>query len=78
MVLSYIPAGTFQMGSESGDSDEQPVHTVTLDAFWMDQTEVTNAMYARCVADGDCSPPDDTVPTRAAAITAMLPMQTIR
>jgi formylglycine-generating enzyme required for sulfatase activity len=23
----------------------------------MDQTEVTNAMYARCVADGDCSPP---------------------
>jgi formylglycine-generating enzyme required for sulfatase activity len=25
---------------------EQPVHTVTLDAFWMDQSEVTNAMYA--------------------------------
>ena len=46
MVLRYIPAGTFQMGSQGGDSDERPVHTVTLAAFWMDQTEVTNAMYA--------------------------------
>jgi formylglycine-generating enzyme required for sulfatase activity len=25
---------------------QQPAHTVTLDAFWIDQTEVTNAMYA--------------------------------
>jgi len=58
MVLMYIPACTFQMGSENGIDDEMPVHTVTLDAFWMDQTEVTNAMYALCVADGDCSPPD--------------------
>ena len=32
----------------------EPVHSVTLDAFWMDQTEVTNAMYALCVADSDC------------------------
>jgi formylglycine-generating enzyme required for sulfatase activity len=34
--------------------DESPQHTVTLDAFWIDQTEVTNAQYAPCVADGDC------------------------
>ena len=46
MVLSYIPGGTFQMGSENGEDDERPVHSVTLDAFWMDQTEVTNAMYS--------------------------------
>ncbi len=59
MVMSYIPSGTFTMGSESGDDDEQPVHSVTLDAFWMDQTEVTNGMYAQCVADGDCSPPSN-------------------
>jgi formylglycine-generating enzyme required for sulfatase activity len=60
MVLSYIPAGAFQMGSENGADYEQPVHTVTLDAFWMDQTEVTNAMYAQCVSDGTCSPPSET------------------
>jgi formylglycine-generating enzyme required for sulfatase activity len=34
--------------------DEQPAHTVTLDGFWIDRTEVTNAQYTLCVADGDC------------------------
>jgi len=57
MVQVYVPAGSFQMGSDTGDSDEKPVHTVTLDAFWIDRTEVTNAMYALCVEAGKCSPP---------------------
>lgn len=43
MVL--IPAGEFQMGSNSGDFDESPVHPVYLDAFYMDRYEVTNAQY---------------------------------
>jgi formylglycine-generating enzyme required for sulfatase activity/serine/threonine protein kinase len=60
MAQVYIPGGTFLMGSESGGINEGPVHTVTLDAFWMDQTEVTNGMYAQCVAAGECSPPVDT------------------
>lgn len=55
--MIYIPAGTFQMGTNSGDPEERPVHTVTLDAFWIDRTEVTNAMYALCVAEGQCTPP---------------------
>ncbi|MBP8857450.1 MAG: SUMF1/EgtB/PvdO family nonheme iron enzyme, partial [Anaerolineaceae bacterium] len=54
MTMVYVPAGEFEMGSNNGWDDEQPVHTVYLDEFWIDQTEVTNAMYARCVADGAC------------------------
>jgi len=59
MVMVYVPGGTFQMGSESGYSDESPVHTVSLKAFWMDEHEVTNAMYKKCVDAGVCEPPSD-------------------
>ncbi len=45
--MFLIPAGTFQMGAVTGDSDEQPVHTVSLDTFYMDVYEVTNAQYQR-------------------------------
>ena len=44
MVL--IPAGEFRMGSNSGSSSEKPVHSVYVDAFYMDKYEVTNAQYA--------------------------------
>lgn len=40
--------------------DGEPPHLVSLDAFWIDQTEVTNAMYAECVQDGKCDPPGST------------------
>jgi formylglycine-generating enzyme required for sulfatase activity len=59
MVQVYVPVGTFTMGSDSGDSNEKPVHTVYLDAYWIDRTEVTNAMYALCVQAGACAPPSD-------------------
>ena len=42
MVLIF--GGEFEMGSNNTPS-EQPVHTVHLDAFYMDQYEVTNAQY---------------------------------
>jgi len=53
MVLMYVPAGEFYMGSRPGDGedDEHPRHMIRLDALWMDQSEVTNAMYALFVAD---------------------------
>ena len=57
MVLLYVPAGEFRMGFEGLAGDEKPVHFVSLDAFWIDQTEVTNAQYALCVSDGACDRP---------------------
>jgi len=44
MVL--IQAGDFWMGSETGNDDEKPVHRVSLDAFYIDKYEVTNAQFA--------------------------------
>ena len=38
-------------------SFESPQHEVTLDSFWIDQTEVTNAQFKRCVEDGLCEAP---------------------
>ena len=41
-----IPTGTFMMGSTNGDSDEMPVHPVTLSSnFQLGQTEVTQAQW---------------------------------
>lgn len=52
-----IPTGTFNMGSNGGDADEQPVHTVYVKAMTMDATEVTVQQYERCYHAGPCTPP---------------------
>ena len=54
--MVYLPEGEFLMGSENdpAEVDERPQHTVYLDAFWIDQTEVTNAQYEVCVESGTC------------------------
>jgi serine/threonine-protein kinase len=49
MAQIYIPGGKFVVGSHN--------EVIALDDFWVDQTEVTNAMYARCVAAGICNAP---------------------
>jgi sulfatase modifying factor 1 len=55
MVL--VPAGEFTMGSEQGDADEQPVHRVFLDSFYVDAFEVTNGRFAKFVAAIQNEPP---------------------
>jgi formylglycine-generating enzyme required for sulfatase activity len=56
-----VPAGEFLMGStdadSSADSTAKPQHKVYLDAFKIDRTEVTNAMYGKCVQTGACQAP---------------------
>jgi len=46
--LVYVPEGEFTMGSNM-DVNEQPIHMVRLDAFWIDQTEVTNKLFSAFV-----------------------------
>ncbi len=59
----FVPAGQFSMGCASDlsyelcDVDARPIHTVYLDAFYIDRTEVTNAQYRACEAAGACLPP---------------------
>ncbi|MCA9972845.1 MAG: formylglycine-generating enzyme family protein [Anaerolineales bacterium] len=53
MPMRLIPGGVFTMGSPDGDvragADEMPEHLVALDAFYMDQFEVSVAQYAAFV-----------------------------
>lgn len=68
LIISYqqmvfIPSGEFKMGCADGNPDEnceineQPLHTVYLDAYYIDKYEVTNSQYTKCVAAGVCEVP---------------------
>jgi formylglycine-generating enzyme len=52
--MRYIPAAVFQMGSSGGQPDEAPIHEVSLNAFWIDRTEMTDDLYQKCVDAGSC------------------------
>ncbi|NPV87331.1 MAG: SUMF1/EgtB/PvdO family nonheme iron enzyme [Anaerolineae bacterium] len=70
MVQVYVPAGEFIMGSNDPDAKqteeggraypEIPQFTYSLPGFWIDKYEVSNAQFAKCVADGVCDPPNYT------------------
>ncbi|MEO5341322.1 MAG: SUMF1/EgtB/PvdO family nonheme iron enzyme [Magnetococcus sp. MYC-9] len=53
MAFCWIPDGTFLMGDlfDEGNSDEQPLHEVTLDAFWMGSTAVTQGQWQRVMGN---------------------------
>lgn len=52
--MVWVPGGEFQMGGQDDITDtkpdELPIHSVALDGFYMDATEVTNAEFSRFVA----------------------------
>jgi formylglycine-generating enzyme len=49
--MVWIPGGTFWMGCENCEMpDALPVHLVTVDGFWIDETPITNAQFAQFVA----------------------------
>lgn len=49
--MRYIQGGTFMMGgdNEQAGTDEYPKHSVRVDGFWMDETEVTNEQFQKFV-----------------------------
>lgn len=59
MMQILIPDGVLFMGGMDvyRESDELPPHEVKINAFWIDQVEVTNGMYLLCVLDGVCRQP---------------------
>jgi len=51
MAMVFVPGGDFTMGSDGGSyANERPLHTVFLESYWIDQTEVTNAMFGAFAA----------------------------
>ena len=55
-------AATFTIGCDASapagcDADAMPPHAVSLSAFALDRTEVTQARYQQCIAAGRCTPP---------------------
>jgi len=73
-TLVYVPAGEFPMGVPGGQ--DNPQHQVLLDDFWIQKTEVTNGMYAACVAAGGCTipGPDPSLPDYSDASIADHPV----
>ncbi|MET3498595.1 formylglycine-generating enzyme required for sulfatase activity [Mucilaginibacter rubeus] len=49
--MAWVPAGSFRMGADNqqAEPDEYPKHDVTVDGFWIDKTEVTNAQFEKFV-----------------------------
>ncbi|MFN8348785.1 MAG: formylglycine-generating enzyme family protein [Spirosomataceae bacterium] len=55
----FVQGGTFEMGSATGEMNEQPVHNVTLSSYWISKHEVTVKQYREfCNASGYAFPTD--------------------
>jgi formylglycine-generating enzyme required for sulfatase activity len=60
--MIHVPGGTFRMGSDDHYAEEAPAHRVTVDAFWIDRTPVTNKQFERFVRDTEYVTFAETVP----------------
>jgi formylglycine-generating enzyme required for sulfatase activity len=50
-----VQGGTFKMGSEKGQKDEKPIHSVKLRDFWITKYEISNVHFARFLNDISCT-----------------------
>jgi len=58
--LVFVPAGEVTLGDN--EYENNPVHTVVLEDYWIYMFKVTNGQYSQCVAAGACLPPADEEP----------------
>lgn len=49
--MIYVQGGSFSMGSNTGNDDERPVHTVKVSSFYMSKYEVTQAQWQAIMGD---------------------------
>ncbi len=49
--MVFVPGGSFQMGSDDGEDDEKPVHTVQLDDFYIGKYEVTQKQWREVMGE---------------------------
>ncbi|MDX6578383.1 MAG: eukaryotic-like serine/threonine-protein kinase [Blastocatellia bacterium] len=75
--LIEIPGGLFQMGRNDSLQTESPAHQVTVSAFSMDKTEVTNAEYARFVREANHPPPQQWGSITAPVGQELLPVSNV-
>ena len=75
--MVVVPGGTFKMGRDDGLPTEGPSHTVTVQDFLLDKTEVTNAEYAQFVNETSHAPPEHWRNVKAPLGQELLPVSNV-
>ena len=60
--MVWVEGGTFMMGSNTGDSDEMPVHQVTVKGFYISKYQVTQAEWTAVMGTNPSNFKGDTLP----------------
>jgi formylglycine-generating enzyme required for sulfatase activity len=60
--MVFVQGGTFQMGSNDGDSDEKPIHTVTVSDFYIGKYEVTQKEWKEIMGNNPSYRKGDNLP----------------
>lgn len=60
--MVWVEGGTFPMGSDNGDEDARPAHSVNVPAFWLSRTEVTRGQWGALMQDDTGKAADPNAP----------------
>jgi formylglycine-generating enzyme required for sulfatase activity len=60
--MVFVEGGTFQMGSNDGESDEKPVHQVTVSSFYIGKYEVTQKEWQEVMGSNPSNWKGDKLP----------------